>query len=272
MHKGFHLELGEQSMRTKNRCADTPLVSVIMPVYNCELYVEAAIRSVMQQTYNNWVLLVIDDGSSDETYNVARNLAAEDQRISVIQNERNMGVARTRNRGLELSEGDYVALLDGDDVWHADKLEQQINLMLREKADFSYSSYAIVDATGVPRKRNYIVPEKMNFSDLLKENVIGCSTVVFSRDIAKSYKFATDFYHEDYCLWLDILRDGHTAIGCSATLVDWRWIANSRSFDKKRSAMNRWKIYREYLQLPFAKSLAAFVSYMFNGIKKYYGS
>ena len=248
-----------------------PLVSVIMPVYNCERYAEAAIRSVMRQTHQNWELLVIDDGSSDMTYAVAQRVATEDQRITVLQNEQNMGVANTRNRGFDLCRGEYVALLDGDDIWHADKLEKQVALMIGEQAEISYSSYAIVDENGLPCKRAYTVPTHITFSDLLKENVIGCSTVMLTKKMVKSYRFATDFYHEDYCLWLTILRDGHRAVGCFEALADWRLIVNSRSFNKRKSAMNRWRIYREYLHMPFLKSASLFVAYMFNGLRKYHG-
>ena len=93
---------------------------------------------------------------------------------------------------------------------------------------------------------------------MLKENLIGCSTVMISGDIAKQYRFATDFYHEDYCLWLNILRDGYSAVGCTEPLVDWRLIENSRSFDKRKAAGNRWRIYRDYLGFPLVKSLWLF--------------
>ncbi len=248
------------------------LVSVIMPAYNCELYIEAAIRSVMRQTHENWELLVLDDGSTDATCRVVERLLAEDTRIKLLKNPRNIGVANTRNRGLDLCVGDYAAFLDSDDVWHAEKLEYQLNKMIAEGAGLSYTSYAIVDANGDSVKRPYVVPERITFCDLLKENVIGCSTVMLSRDMITKYRFATGFYHEDYCLWLRILQDGRVAAGCREALVDWRLLENSRSFDKRRSAQNRWRIYRDYLRFSRLKSARLFVSYAFNGLKKYYGS
>lgn len=250
--------------------SDKPTVSVIMPVYNCASYVEEAIRSVMEQTCENWELLVIDDGSKDDTFAVAQRLAEEDVRVIALKNPENMGVARTRNRGLEAARGEYVAFLDGDDRWHPEKLEEQVTRMQETGAALSYTSYAIVDAEGNPSKAPYTVPAQVTFNSLLGENVIGCSTVMLSRAVAATYRFATDFYHEDYCLWLDILRDGHTAAGCTAVLTDWRLIQNSRSFNKKNSAHNRWRIYRGYLKLSLMRSVCAFVCYAVNGVKKYY--
>lgn len=245
-------------------------VSVIMPVYNCAAYVEEAVRSVLAQTVSDLELLVIDDGSKDDTFAIVTRLAAEDARVIPLKNPENMGVARTRNRGLDMARGDYIAFLDGDDRWHPEKLRVQIARMQAENAALSYTSYAIVDAAGNPSKAAYIVPERVNFNGLLCENVIGCSTVMLTRAVAAEYRFVTDFYHEDYCLWLDILRGGHTAAGCTAPLTDWRLIQNSRSFDKKKSAHNRWRIYRGYLKLSVVRSVWAFACYAVHGVKKYY--
>ena len=101
-----------------------PLVSVIMPAYNAERFIEAAVRSVMAQTVTDWELLILDDGSKDNTAAVAAKMASEDDRIRFLPNEANMGVARTRNRGFELCRGRFVALLDSDDIWLPEKLEQ----------------------------------------------------------------------------------------------------------------------------------------------------
>ena len=93
-----------------------PLVSVIMPSYNAERFIEEAIASVQAQTYKNWELIVIDDGSKYSTKEIVKKIAEKDKRIRLLINEKNMGVAKTRNRGLDISQGDYVAFLDSDDV------------------------------------------------------------------------------------------------------------------------------------------------------------
>jgi len=246
-----------------------PLVSVIMPAYNVAAYVEEAIRSVMQQTVTDWELLVIDDRSTDNTYEIIRRVAAEDDRIRAMRNPHNMGVARTRNKGIAQARGRYVAFLDSDDAWLADKLEKQLALAGETGAGIVYCSYAIMDAAGGKAKEDYLVPASTNFERLMRENVILCSAMMVRGDILNKTQFNTDFYHEDFVLALDILKAGYTAAGCTQVLLKWRYIDNSRSFNKKKSAVNRWKVYRDYLKLPFIKSAWIFIQYALAGLKKY---
>lgn len=245
------------------------MVSVIMPAYQAEKYIEEAIRSVIAQTVTDWELLVLIDGSTDATAQIAETLAAEDSRIRVVCNETNLGAAGSRNRGLDLCSGDYAAFLDSDDLWHPQKLEKQIALLRQTGADFSYTSYAIIDENGVQVRSDYRVPARLQFEKMLGENVIGCSTVLLSPKVARTYRFSTEFYHEDYVLWLQLLRDGCRAAGCEETLASWRLNAGSRSFHKGNAAKNRWHIYRNYLKLPLHQSVRAFASYALAGLRKY---
>lgn len=244
-------------------------VSVIMPAYNAAAYIEEAIRSVMDQTYPAWRLLVLDDGSADDTVQIVRNLAQQDPRITLLCNDANMGAARTRNLGLELCEDGYVAFLDSDDWWHPAKLATQVALAVETGADIVYTSYAIIDADSRPCRQPYLVPEYTDFNRMLRENVIGCSAVLLSPQAARRYRFPTGFYHEDYCLWLDILRDGGRAVGSAQVLTAWRMLSGGRSFDKKNGARQRWRIYRRHLHLPLWKSVISFIGYAVSGIKKY---
>lgn len=246
-----------------------PGVCVIMPAYNAGRFIEEAIRSVMGQTFRNWELLVIDDGSKDNTVETVQRLCREDPRITLLRNPQNMGVARTRNRGLQLCDGRYAALLDSDDVWHPEKLERQLRLAENTGAELIYSSYAIMDEQGEPARGDYLVPAKTDFSAILRENVVGCSTVLLSPEVAAKYRFETDYHHEDYVLWLQLLKDGYQAAGCTEVLTWWRYIENSRSFDKRKSAKSRWRIYREYLKLSSLQSAWAFCGYAVASLKKY---
>lgn len=246
-----------------------PLVSVIMPAYNAREYIEEAIRSVQAQTITDWELLVLDDGSSDDTLSIARCLAREDPRIRVLPNEANMGVARTRNRGVELSRGEYVALLDSDDVWLPEKLQRQIERLQTSGADLCYCSHHIIDGAGERAKADFLVPEATDLEAMLRENVVCCSTAVLRRDKTVENPFNPDYYHEDYVLWLQLLRGGCRFVGCPEVLAKWRYIPGSRSFNKLQSAQNRWKIYRSYLKLPLFKSLRVFAAYMLAGLRKY---
>lgn len=245
-------------------------VSVIMPAYNMERYIYAAIDSVQKQTHSNWELLVIDDSSTDTTCAVVERLAAEDTRIRLIRNEKNMGVARTRNRGFELASGEYVALLDSDDLWREEKLAHQVRLAEKTGADVVFCSYGIIGATGEKRCADFIVPEVTNFEECLSKIVISCSTALLSRDVYSRYRFNPDYYHEDLVFWLQILHDGLKARGITDVLADYRVYEGTRASNKMRSAVNRWKVYRTYFSLPVGKSVLMFAKYTFLGIKKYW--
>lgn len=247
----------------------TPLVSVIMPAYNAAPFIKDAISSVIAQTVTDWELLVIDDGSSDDSRQIAAELAQGDARIQLLVNEQNMGVAKTRNRGIEMAKGQYIAFLDSDDVWYPEKLERQLEKMRREDAGIGYCSYGIIGVSGDKVRADYLVPETASYRDILKENYIQCSAMLIRADIVKRFLFNTEFYHEDYILGLDMLRAGEKAVGCRELLLNWRYLENSRSFNKKKSAINRWKIYREYLHLPLYKTVYLFGGYAMAGFRKY---
>lgn len=252
-----------------NEGRTAPLVTVVMPAYNAEKTITASIRSVQEQTITDWELLVIDDGSRDCTVAIVGALASEDPRVVLRRNEQNSGTARTRNRALEESRGTYVALLDSDDVWRPDKLEKQIARMKESGADLSYTSYAIVNEAGEKHSEDYLVPETVSYQDLLCQNYLGCSTVMMTRELAKCYRFPTDFYHEDYVMWLQMLRDGKKTVGVTDVLLDYCYRPDSRAGNKFASAKYRWKIYRNYLKLPLFKSAYYLGRYALAGAKKY---
>ena len=247
---------------------EQPLVSVIMPAYNAEKYIAEAIQSVISQTYTNWELFVLDDCSTDSTAEIAESFANADSRIHLIRNPQNIGVARTRNRGFDLANGEWIALLDSDDVWHSDKLEQQLAIAKETGAEILYSSYALF-SDEKSEKLEYNVPLETNYSDMLKENVIGCSTALLNKAALENFHFRTDVYHEDYALWLELLRNGYVAAGCTEILTDYRIVKGSRSNSKIKAAKNRWIIYRKVEQMPIPKSISAFVAYAVNGIRKH---
>lgn len=250
--------------------ADTsPLVSVIMPAYNAEPYIEEAIRSVLGQSVSDLELIIIDDCSTDATPDIICRLAGEDSRILPLVNEHNMGVARTRNRGLDLSRGSFVAFIDSDDVWEPQKLEQQIQLAESSGADIVYCSYSIIDTTGKPCCKDFIVPPDTNFKESLYTSVISCSTALFRRATTHKYRFPTDLYHEDLALWLDMLGNGLKACGVTEPLAAYRLTASGRASNKLNTVKHRWLIYRKHLKLPLIKSCGVLLRYAFLAMKKY---
>ena len=246
-----------------------PLVSVIMPAYNAAPFIEEAIKSVIDQTMVDWELFVIDDCSTDDTLKIAQGLAEDDERIQVLRNDNNMGVARTRNRGIDLARGEYVALLDSDDYWYSAFLDKMVDCAKGTNADIVYSSYELVDVQNNKLCNDFIVPEKTNFEESIVKSVITCSTVLLKADMLKDNCFPTDVYHEDIALWFKLLRDGKIARGVTEVLAAYRQVDNSRSNNKLQSALKRWIIYRRYLKLPLIKCIVTVIKYGYYGLKKY---
>ena len=246
-----------------------PLVSVIMPAYNAAPFIEEAIASVTAQTLTDWELIIIDDCSADDSFAIAQAWQEKDSRITALRNDANSGVAKIRNRGIDMARGSYIAFLDSDDIWLPEKLERQLVAMTAADAQIGYCSYAIIDETGKPVRADYLVPPTARFEDILKENYIQCSAMLIRADIVKKIKFNPDYYHEDYVLGLDMLRAGYRAVGCREILLQWRYLAHSRSFDKRKGAVNRWRIYRRYLKLPLPRAAYLFACYTAAGLRKY---
>ena len=246
-----------------------PLVSVVMPAYNAELFVEEAILSVVNQTVSDWELIVIDDCSKDETAEIVRKIAEKDPRIQLVKNDVNMMVSKTRNRGVELSRGKYIAFLDSDDYWNPHFLERMVSCIEDTGADIVYCSYELVDEQGQKVCNDFIVPLSTTFEEAIVRSAITCSTVLMKSEIAKNNPFPANVYHEDITLWFTLLRDGKIARGDQTVLASYRQRSGSRSSDKIRNARKRWIVYRKHLKLPFFKSVFVMIKYAYYGVIKF---
>ncbi len=246
-----------------------PTVSVIIPVYNAARYLEQTVRSVLKQSFADYEILLVDDCSTDGSQELLFRLREADDRIRVLINEENLGVALTRNRAIEESRGTFLAFLDADDLWRPEKLEKQLALAAQTNADLLYSSYSFVDQNRQPCGRAFSVRPRADFESMLRRNEIGCSTAMVRRSALGAHRFLKVFYHEDYVLWMELLKDGCIAVGSPEVLVDYRILPGSRSYRKLYSARMRWNIYRKALHLPLWKSVLSFVAYAVNGLMKY---
>lgn len=251
------------------KMAALPLVTVITPAYNAEPFIEETIRSVLAQSLTDWELIVIDDGSTDDTGKIVEAYARTDARIRLVINEKNRGVARTRNRGLEMFRGQYVAFLDSDDYWEPLMLEKMVARAKETGADIVYCSYALVDEQGRKVCNDFIVPPKTTFEESIVRSVITCSTVLIGAELARSIRFPTDMYHEDIAVWFQVLRDGGTAYGVPEVLAAYRQRADSRSAGKLVSACRRWPIYRKHLKMSLPETIVTMARYGYYGIMKF---
>lgn len=220
------------------------LVSIIMPAYNCEKYIEEAINSVIAQTYRNWELLVLDDGSKDDTLKVIEEFSQKDTRIKALPNGRNMGVSATRNRGLELADGEWIAFLDSDDMWEPNKLEKQLELAEKKEAEFLFTGASYINEESVPFKGIFEVPELVTYKKLRNHNVISCSSVLVKKKYFDNIKMEKDEMHEDFAVWLRILRLGIKAYGVNEPLLIYRISRNSKSGNKIKTVKMTYKVFR----------------------------
>ena len=251
------------------RDRSTPLVSVVMPAYNAEKYIEAAVRSVQAQTFSDWELILVDDCSTDGTADRIRALASADDRLRPVFSKENRGAAHSRNLAFSYCRGDYVALLDADDLWRPEKLARQLMLARETGADILYCSYGMVDEAGQKAYPDFVVGPSTGFDRMLIRSELSCSTVLLRRELTQRYPFETGVFHEDYAYWLRLLQAGFSAFGTAEVLADYRISRNSRSYHKWKSAVHRWEIYRSYLNLNLPASLRAMCGYAVGGVKKY---
>ena len=245
------------------------LISVVMPNYNGHRFVEQAINSVLNQTYQNFELIVVDDCSNDDSLSLIEHKAQSDNRIRVIALEHNVGVANARNVGIKEAKGEYIALLDNDDLWTEDKLERQLALA-QKGANIVYCSYDFIDEQNNSIKKPFVVPQQTNFNKMLASSVISCSTSFIKTKLMLAHPFNPGFYHEDYVLWMELLRVCPTAYGDPKVLMHYRQVTGSRSSKKSNAAKERWNTYRKALKLNAVTSAGAFVRYAVKGVVKYY--
>jgi len=249
------------------------MISVIIPYYRNESTVEATIRSTLTQTYRDIEVILVDCEGSFDMDSVNDIEIVNDKRLRVVTAEGLGSAASARNYGIGCACGEYVAYLDADDMWSPDKLELQLRCMSKvrrhgEAPVICCTGRALIDEQG--RNLNKYIPCRryIDYTAMLRSNHINCSSVLMRKDVAERYPFPEGELHEDYAVWLTILRDGGYAVGIDRPLLKYRVSKGSRSGNKLRSAAMTYRVYK-YMKLPFARRVAYFISYAVNGLRKY---
>lgn len=244
------------------------LVSIIMAAYNAEKTIEQAINSVLSQTYTNFELLVVNDCSKDRTVELVKSFAATDQRVRLISNVKNSGVSYTRKHGLEEANGSWIAILDSDDAWAPDKLEKQIELQKKMNADLLFTGSAFMDSDGQPIDWYLQAPTEVTYRQLLKQNVLSNSSALVRKELYAKYYAVGDGMHEDFAIWLSILKEGRKAYGVDEPLLIYRIAKSSKSGNKVKAAKMNWNTYR-YVGLNVVEAAYYEAWYMFKNVMKY---
>ena len=246
------------------------LVSIITPMYNSEKFIDATIQSVQSQTYQNWEMIIVDDASTDRSIEIVKKIMSNEPRIQLKQLVDNLGPAHTRNNGIKLAKGRFLAFLDSDDLWHKDKLEKQIKFMQKNEYAFTFTGYEKIDEKG--KKIGNILPFKgqVTYHDLLKSNHIGCLTAMIDLKILGYKMYMPDIKkRQDQGLWLEILKEIDKAYCLNKVLGKYRIRKDSISINKIANIKFQWQLYRELEKLSIIQSFYYMLWYAFYGIRKY---
>lgn len=239
-------------------------VSVIIPIYNKEKYIEKCLESVLNQTYSNLEIIVVDDASTDSSLEIVKKIS--DERIKIIALAENKGVSNARNEGIDLATGDYICFLDADDYWVLDKIEKQVKFIEDNNYTFIYGGY---DYLKNGKRKNAKVPKSLNYNQLLKNHAIFTSTVMLNmKHLKKEEIYMPNIkIGQDYGAWWNILKKGITAYGITETLAIYRVGQKSLSSNKIKAADGTWQLFKTE-NLSFLKRLYCFICYGINAIKR----
>lgn len=233
----------------------TGLVSVITPCYNGSRFIKETIESVINQTYQNWEMIIIDDGSKDNSADIIKGYMANEPRIKLIQ-QKNSGSSAARNNGIRNAEGQYIALLDADDLWIPQFLEKQIAFMKEKSAICVCCSYARIDESSKEIHRPTIAKRVITRKDMLVRDYVGCLTGLY--DVSKYGKV---YLHEelkslrdDYAFWYEISCFEGVIYGNREVLAKYRVLSNSVTGKKFKLIKVQYSFYRNFLKLGLVKS------------------
>ena len=260
-----------------NAGKEGPKVSVIIPVYNAARYIDEAFFSVAAQTYPNWELILVDDASTDGSREYLKELAERSRRIPSLRGRIklclqacNTGPAAARNAGIRAAEGRFLAYLDADDLWKADKLEKQLEFMLRGGYAFSFTGYEFADQKGRRSGRAVRVPERLTYREALGNTTISTITVMLDREqIPEGLLIMPEASpREDTATWWRILRNGYVAYGMNEVLSVYRRHPDSHSANKWKAIRGTWRTYRQNEGMTVWSAGRYFTGYLFRAVKR----
>ena len=248
-----------------------PLVTIVTPVYNVEKFITETMDSVRAQSMEDWELLLVEDCSKDDSVSVIESYleTTGEKRIRLIRQEKNMGAAQARNRGVKEAAGRYLAYLDADDLWEKTKLEHQLHFMEEKKAAFCFTGYEFADENGKGLGKIVKVPEVIDYKEALKNTTIFTSTVAFDLEkLPKEKLEMPQIKSEDTALWWRILREGNLAYGLNENLVKYRRAGKSLSSNKLEAIRRIWNLYRKAEGMSIPSSAYHFCFWAVRAVKR----
>ncbi len=223
------------------------LVSVIMPTYNCGKYIAQSLDSVISQTVTDWEVQIVDDCSTDDTYNVVLPYLEKYPNIHYYVLPENGGPAVARTEAIKRANGKYIAFLDSDDLWDSEKLENQIAFMEKNGADFSATGYRWMDEDGNDLHTALIPPKKTDYKKMIRlSNPIGNLSVMYNQEKLGKFEVPPIKKRNDFALWLKILKKTDCCYGMEEVLGTYRMgRSGSVSSNKLKQAKYHWQLYHD---------------------------
>lgn len=231
---------------------DEELISIITPTYNCGKFIGETIETVLNQTYKNWEMIIVDDESKDNTEEVVSTY--KDPRIKYIRLTEKSGAAIARTRAMQEAKGKYMAFLDSDDLWKSNKLEAQIKFMKKNNYNFVCSSYEQIDEQGNKNGKIIKCKKKVDYNGVLLSCPVGNSTVMYNVQKLGKFEVPNIRKRNDDALWLKMLKKERYIYGQDEVLMEYRIRQNSISSNKLDLVKYHWYLYREIEHLSVFRS------------------
>lgn len=246
------------------------MVSIITPCYNGAKYVSETIESVISQTYVDWEMIIVDDGSKDNSVEIIKTYSEKDNRIQLVQ-QPNGGSSVARNKGISLCRGQYIALLDADDLWDSTFLEKQINYLKRKNAICVSCSYRRINDKSQEILHPLKVKSIITYKDMTVMNRIGCLSGLYdSSKYGKIYlREELKSIRDDYAYWLDIVKLEGVAVGNPEVLASYRVLSNSTTGKKIKLIGKQYSFYNKYLGLNPVVSTINVIKWGIAGVLKF---
>jgi teichuronic acid biosynthesis glycosyltransferase TuaG len=241
-----------------------PEVSIVTPVFNAARFLPDALRSVALQTFTDWEHILVDDGSTDGSFELLQQAATLDPRLRLLRTSGRTGPARARNQGLKQARGKYAAFLDADDLWLSQKLNNCIAWMKAHHYAFIYHDYRHISHDGLKAGAVISGPDRLDLRKLHTRRGVGsCLTVVIDLHQLPNFRFPADHrdLNEDFIAWLRLLRQGHVGHRLPEDLGRYRLSAESRNGNRFASAVACWHIYRNESKLPWGRAVNWWAQY-----------
>lgn len=235
-------------------------VTTVIPCFNGGRLIERAIDSALEQWGVDVSVLVVDDGSTDDSVPRVLARARREPRLRLVCLGSNRGPALARNIGIEQADSRYLAFLDHDDWWRTGKLALQIDALQSSGAGLCYTAVDVHDLDGEPLGRR-AVPTRVSAEQLLVHNVIATSSVLIDRERVPAFRMPDLRHRQDLATWHRLLRAGVRAVGLNDALTVYTRRPDSLSANKLVAAHANWRLYREHLGRPLPESMSLFARY-----------